>query len=72
MHISYNENIQGYNQEYFIAVEVLAKKGTIYASYYSYITSVIYNTLTSATKTNYYMTSMIGVLICLFRYISKE
>ena len=72
MHISYNENIQGYNQEYFIAVEVLAKKGTIYASYYSYITSVIYNTLTSATKTDYYMTSMIGVLICLFRYISKE
>ena len=61
MYISYNE--------YFMAVEVLAKKGIIYARYYSYIISVIYNTLTSVTKTNDYMTSMIGVLICLFRYI---
>ena len=65
MYISYNE--------YFMAVEVLAKKGIIYARYYSYITSVIYNTLTSVTKTNHYMTSMIGVLICLLGiYLYKE
>ena len=69
MYISYNEYVQGYNQEYFMAVEVLAKKGTTYARYYSYIIFVIYNTLTSVTKTNHYMTFMIGVLICLFRYI---
>ena len=69
MDISYNKYVQGCNQEYFMAVEVLAKKGTIYARYYSYIISVIYNTLTSVTKTNHYMTFTIGVLICLFRYI---
>ena len=61
MYISYNE--------YFMAVEVFAKNDIIYGKYYSYIISVIYNTLTSVTKTNHYMTSMIGVLICLFRYI---
>ena len=61
MYISY--------KEYFMAVEVLAKNDIIYGRYYSYIISVIYNTLTSVTKTNDYMTSMIGVLICLFRYI---
>ena len=65
----YNEYVQECIQEYFKAVEVLANKGTIYARYYSYIISVICNTLTSVTKTNHYMTSMIGVLICLFRYI---
>ena len=69
MYISYNEYVQGYNQEYFMAAEVLARKGTLYARYYSYIISVIYNTLTSVTKTNHYMLFMIGVLICLFRYI---
>ena len=69
MYISYNKCVQGCNQEYFMAAEVLAKKGTIYARYYSYIISVIYNTLTPVTKTNHYMTFMIGVLICLFRYI---
>ena len=69
MDISYNKYVQGCNQEYFMAVEVLAKKGAIYARYYSYIISVIYNTLTSVTKTNHYMTFTIGVLICLFRYI---
>ena len=50
MYISYNEYVQGCNQEYFMAAEVLAKKGTIYARYYSYIISVIYNTLTSCDK----------------------
>ena len=45
------------------------KKGTIYARYYSYILSVIHNTLISVTKTNHYMTFMIEVLICLFRYM---
>ena len=69
MYISYNEYVQGYNQEYFMAAEVLARKGTLYARYYSYIISVICNTLTSVTKTNHYMSFMIGVLICLFRYI---
>ena len=39
--------VQGCNQEFFMAGEVLAKKGTIYGRYYSYIISVIYNTLIS-------------------------
>ena len=52
-----------------MAVEVLAKNDIIYGRYYSCIISVIYNTLTSVTKTNDYITSMIGVLICLLRYI---
>ena len=37
-----------------MAVEVLAKKGTIYARYYSYIISVIYNALTSVTDESLY------------------
>ena len=42
-------------------VEVLTKKGTIYARYYSYVISVIYNILISVTKTNHYMTFMVEV-----------
>ena len=42
--------IQGRNQKFFMAREVLAKKGTIYARYYSYIISVVYNTLISVKK----------------------
>ena len=42
-------------------VEVLTKKDTIYAKYYSYIISVIYNILISVTKTNHYMTFMVEV-----------
>ena len=61
MYISYNEYVQGFNQECFMAVEVLAKKGTIYARYYSYVISVIYNILISVTKTNHYMTFMVEV-----------
>ena len=63
MYISYNEYVQGHNQEFFIAVKILMKKGTIYARYYSYIIFVIYNTLISVTKTNHYMTFMIEVLM---------
>ena len=69
MYINCNEYVQGHNQEFFIAVEILGKKGTIYARHYSYIISAIYNTLISVTKTNHSMTFMIEVLICLFRYI---
>ena len=69
MYISYNEYIQGHNQEFFIAVEILGEKGTIYVRHYSYIISAIYNTLISVTKTNHSMTFMIEVLTCLFRYI---
>ena len=54
MYISYIKYVQGCNQEYFMAAEVLAKKGTIYARYYSYITSVIYNALTSVTDESLY------------------
>ena len=54
MYISYNEYVQVCNQEYFMAVEVLAKMGTIYARYYSYIISVIYNALTSVTDESLY------------------
>ena len=54
MYISYNKYVQGCNQEYFMAAEVLAKKGTIYARYYSYIISVIYNALTSVTDESLY------------------
>ena len=68
-YISCNEYVQRHNQEFFMVGEVLAKKGTIYARYYNYIMSVIYNTLISVTKTNHYVTFMIEVLICLFRYI---
>ena len=39
--------VQGCNQEFFMAGEVLAKKGTIYGRHYSYIISVMYNTLIS-------------------------
>ena len=39
--------VQWWNQEFFMAGEVLAKKGIIYGRYYSYIISVIYNTLIS-------------------------
>ena len=69
MYISYNEYVQGHNQEFFIAVDILREKGIIYARHYSYIISAIYNTLISVTKTNHSMTFMIEVLICLFRYI---
>ena len=34
----------------FMAGEVLAKKGTIYAWYYSYIISVLYNTFIYGSK----------------------
>ena len=47
--------------EFFMKVEVLTKKGTIYARYYSYVISVIYNILISVTKTNHYMTFMVEV-----------
>ena len=47
--------------EFFMKVEVLMKKGTIYARYYSYVISVIYNILISVTKTNHYMTFMVEV-----------
>ena len=63
MYISYNEYVQGHNQEFFIAVEVFAKKSTICARYYSYIISVIYNTLISVAKANHYITFMIEVLM---------
>ena len=49
------------SQESFMKVEVLTKKDTIYAKYYSYIISVIYNILISVTKTNHYMTFMVEV-----------
>ena len=52
-----------------MGMEVLVKKGTTYARYYSYIISVIDNTLTSVAKTDHYITFMIEILICLFRYI---
>ena len=54
MYISYNKYVRGCSQEYFMAAEVLAKKGTIYARYYSYIISVIYNALTSVTDESLY------------------
>ena len=60
---------RGATRNFFMGMEVLVKKGTIYARYYSYIISVIDNTLTSVTKTNHYITFMIEILICLFRYI---
>ena len=69
MYISYDEYDQEHIQEFFIAVEILGEKGAIYARYYRYIISAIYNTLTSVTKTNHSMTFMIEVLVCLFRYI---
>ena len=50
MYINYNTYVQGRNQESFMAGEVLAKKGAIYARHYCYIMSVIYNTLISVTK----------------------
>ena len=49
------------SQESFMKVEVLTKKDTIYAKYYSDIISVIYNILISVTKTNHYMTFMVEV-----------
>ena len=69
MYISYNEYLQGHNQEFFIAIEIFGKKGAIYARHYSYIISAIYNTLISVTKTNHSMTFVIEVLVCFFRYI---
>ena len=60
---------RGATRNFFMGMEVLVKEGTIYARYYSYIISVIDNTLTSVTKTNHYITFMIEILICLFRYI---
>ena len=56
-------------RNFFMGMEVLVKKGTTYARYYSYIISVIDNTLTSVAKTDHYITFMIEILICLFRYI---
>ena len=60
---------RGATRNFFMGMEALVKKGTTYARYYSYIISVIDNTLTSVTKTNHYITFMIEILICLFRYI---
>ena len=57
---------RGATRNFFMGMEAL---GTAYARYYSYIISVIDNTLTSVTKTNHYITFMIEILICLFRYI---
>ena len=68
MYISYNEYAQGCNQEFFMAVEVFAKKGTIHARYSSYIISVIYNTLISMIKMNHFMTFMIEVFLDIYLY----
>ena len=50
MYINYDIYVQGCNQNFLMAGQVLAKKGTISARYYSYIISVIYNTLIFMTK----------------------